>query len=60
MKGLGPEISVELLHYRECAHDPEVNRQVRGAADLDVRAIAELNIRVGEAFAAACLETSVS
>jgi len=57
MKGGGPEVSVELVHYRECAHDPEVNRQVRGAADLDVRAIAELNIRVGEAFAAACLAT---
>ena len=28
-----------------------------GASDLDVRTIAELNVRVGEAFAAACLAT---
>jgi anhydro-N-acetylmuramic acid kinase len=32
-----------------------VKRQVFAAADLDVRGIAELNVRVGEAFAAACL-----
>ena len=57
MKGRGPEVRVELVHYREHAHDPEVNRQVLGAVDLDVRAIAELNVRVGEAFAAACLAT---
>jgi len=60
MKGRGLEVGVELVHYRECAHDHEVNRQVRGAADLNVRAIAELNMRVGEAFAAACLDSSVS
>ena len=34
-----------------------MKRQVRAAADLDVRGIAELNVRVGEAFAAACLAT---
>ena len=55
MKGQGPE--VELLHFSEHAHDPEVKRQVRAAADLDVRGIAELNVRVGEAFAQACLAT---
>ncbi len=57
MKGHGREVKVELLHYQERPHDPEVNRQVREAVDLDVRAIAELNIQVGEAFAAACLAT---
>lgn len=55
MKGHGREVGVELVHYREYAHDPEVNRQVRGAAELDVRAIAELNVRIGESFATACL-----
>src|SRR5207253_3866079 len=48
---------VELLHYREHPHDPEVQRRVIGIAGLDVRGIAELNVRVGEAFAAACLAT---
>ena len=57
VNGHGREVSVELVHYREHGHDPEVHRQVLGAVDLDVRAIAELNIRVGEAFAAACLAT---
>jgi 1,6-anhydro-N-acetylmuramate kinase len=47
MKRQGPE--VELLHFSEHAHDPEVKRQVRATADLDVRGIAELNVRVGEA-----------
>ncbi|MGO9922730.1 MAG: anhydro-N-acetylmuramic acid kinase [Isosphaeraceae bacterium] len=53
MKGRGPE--VELLHYAERAHDPDVKHLVYAAADLDVRGIAELNVRLGEAFAAACL-----
>ena len=57
MKGRGREVKVELVHYREHEHDPRVSRLVRGAADLDVRAIAELNVQVGEAFAAACLAT---
>jgi anhydro-N-acetylmuramic acid kinase len=48
---------VELLHYREHAHDPEVKRRVIGISDCDVRGIAELNVLVGEAFAAACLAT---
>ena len=55
-EGAGAEM-VELVHYSEHAHDPEVKRQVHAAADLDVRAIAELNVRVGEAFAEACLAT---
>ena len=57
MTGQGTEVGVELLHYREHPHDPEVKRRVIGIADLDVRGVAELNVMVGEAFAAACLAT---
>jgi anhydro-N-acetylmuramic acid kinase len=57
MNGRGPDVSVELVHYQEHVHDPEVKCQVLRALDLDVRGIAELNIRVGETFAAACLAT---
>jgi anhydro-N-acetylmuramic acid kinase len=55
MKGQGTEIEVELIGYREHAHDAEVKRQVLRASDLDLRAIAELNVLLGEAFAEACL-----
>jgi anhydro-N-acetylmuramic acid kinase len=57
MTGQGGELEVDLLHYREHPHDSEVKRRVLGAAGLDVRGIAELNVRIGEAFAAACLAT---
>jgi anhydro-N-acetylmuramic acid kinase len=57
MTGQGGEVAVELLHYREHPHDPEVKRRVIGIGDLDVRGIAELHVMVGEAFAAACLTT---
>ncbi|HZW32290.1 MAG TPA: anhydro-N-acetylmuramic acid kinase, partial [Isosphaeraceae bacterium] len=57
MMGQGAEVEVQLLHYREHAHDPEVKRRVLGIAGLDVRGIAELNVMVGAAFAAACLAT---
>jgi anhydro-N-acetylmuramic acid kinase len=57
MTGQGAEVGVELLHYREHAHDPEVRRRVIGPAALDVRGVAELHVMVGEAFAAACLAT---
>ena len=57
MKGQGTDVEVELIHYREHPHDPEVKRRVIGVADLDVRGIAELNVMIGEAFAAACLGT---
>ena len=57
MKGQGGEVEVELVHYREHPHDREVKRRVIGIAELDVRGIAELNVMVGEAFAAACLTT---
>jgi anhydro-N-acetylmuramic acid kinase len=55
IKGQGTKIKAELIHYREHPHDPEVKRQVLRATDLDLRAIAELNVLLGEAFAAACL-----
>jgi anhydro-N-acetylmuramic acid kinase len=45
-----------LIHYVERPHDPGVTRQVRLAAGLGVRELAELNVRVGERFAAACLD----
>ena len=57
MTGQGAEVGVELLHYREHAHDPEVKRRVIGLAELDVRGVAELHVMIGEAFAAACLAT---
>ncbi len=57
MRGQGAEVGVELMHYREHAHDPEVKRRVIGLASLNVRGVAELHVMVGEAFAAACLAT---
>jgi anhydro-N-acetylmuramic acid kinase len=57
MVGREPELGVELVHYREHEHDPEVKCQVLRTADLDVQGIAELNVQVGEAFASACLAT---
>src|SRR5262249_5064110 len=35
MTGQGAEVGVELLHYRERAHDPDVKRRVIGLATLD-------------------------
>ncbi len=55
MTGQGTDVGVELIHYGDHPHDPEVKRRVIGVADLDVRGIAELNVMIGEAFAAACL-----
>jgi anhydro-N-acetylmuramic acid kinase len=57
MTGQGAEVGVELLLYREHAHDPDVRRRIVGLDGLDVRGVAELHILVGEAFAAACLAT---
>jgi anhydro-N-acetylmuramic acid kinase len=57
MNGRRSDVRVELLHYQEHAHDPEVKRKVQGAALLNVRAIAELDIRLGDALADACLAT---
>jgi anhydro-N-acetylmuramic acid kinase len=50
-----PGAEVDLLHYHEQPYDPSVRRDVFGAGHLNVRAIAELNVRVGELFADACL-----
>jgi anhydro-N-acetylmuramic acid kinase len=50
-----PGASVELVHYHEHPYDPTVKQQVRGAADLRARDVAELNVRVGGLFAEACL-----
>lgn len=57
MTGQGRNVGVELLDYREHPHDAEVRRRVIGISRLDVRGIAELNVMIGEAFAAACLAT---
>ena len=57
MTGQGAEAGVELLRYREHAHDPEVKRRVIDLDGLDVRGVAELHVMIGEAFAAACLAT---
>ena len=55
IKGQATDVGIELIHYREHAHVPAVKSQVLGASDLDLRAIAELNVLLGEAFAEACL-----
>ena len=64
IKGQGGEIGVELLHYGEYDYDPDAKHQVLRASDLNLRAIAELNVSLGEGFASACLlsldEASVS
>jgi anhydro-N-acetylmuramic acid kinase len=57
MTGQGADVEVELIHYREHPHDPEVKCRVIGITGLDVRGIAELNVMVGESLAAACLAT---
>ncbi len=57
MTGQGAEVGVELLHYREHPHDPEVKRRLIGPDGLDVRGVAELHVLIGEAFAAACRAT---
>lgn len=51
-----PGAVVELIRYHEHPYDPAVRQQVRGAADLKARDVAELNVRVGELFAEACLD----
>ena len=45
--------AVELLHYHEHPYEPEVRRQVAARPGSGSRAIAELNVRVGELFAEA-------
>jgi anhydro-N-acetylmuramic acid kinase len=53
----GPSRGIELLAYEEHPHDPEVKRLVLRAGELRVQEVAELNVRVGERFAEACLAT---
>lgn len=64
IEGQAAEIRVQLIHYREHAHDPAIKFQILKGAELGIRAIAELNVLLGEAFAKACLlsleEASVS
>ena len=55
MKGQGAEIRTELIHFGEHAHDPQVKGHVLKSSDLGPRAIAELNVLLGETFADACL-----
>jgi anhydro-N-acetylmuramic acid kinase len=55
IEGQATEIRVKLIHYREHAHDPTIKFQILKAAELGLRAIAELNVLLGEALAKACL-----
>lgn len=55
ISGQGGSVDVRLLAYREHPHDPEVRRGMIGLAGLDVRGVAELHARIGEAFAEATL-----
>ncbi|WP_422928245.1 anhydro-N-acetylmuramic acid kinase [Singulisphaera sp. PoT] len=47
--------AVELIHEHDHPYDPHVKLQVLRAGDLKTREVAELNVRVGELFAEACL-----
>jgi anhydro-N-acetylmuramic acid kinase len=57
IKGQGAKIGVELIHFGEHAHDPKVKCHVLKSSDLGLRAIAELNVLLGETFAEACLHS---
>ena len=57
LQGQGTEIAVTLIHYREYAHDPDVKHQLLRAPDLNLRALAELHVLLGEAFASAVLRS---
>jgi anhydro-N-acetylmuramic acid kinase len=50
-----PGARVELLHYEEFPHAPDVVARLRDPDRLTPRDVAELNVEVGAAFAAACL-----
>ncbi len=54
---VGDRPGIELVAYGEHPHDPQARRMVIEAAGLGIRALAELNILVGESFARACLAT---
>jgi anhydro-N-acetylmuramic acid kinase len=51
----GARVRVELIRYEEHPLDPDVRRRVLECGALDVRGVAELNVMVGEMFAAAAL-----
>src|SRR3954468_24530331 len=51
-----PGALVRLLHLHEHPYDRAVRRQVFAAGEIKVRAVAELNVRVGTLFAEACLD----
>ena len=57
-QGQGTEIAVELVHYSEHPHDAGVQAQVQRAALSNLRALAELNVLLGEAFAAPSCDRS--
>jgi anhydro-N-acetylmuramic acid kinase len=57
MNGQGTKPEVELVQYEEHPLPSDVKQQVLGAANLDIRAVAELNVKLGEAFALACLSS---
>jgi anhydro-N-acetylmuramic acid kinase len=57
LKGHGTETRAELVYYQEHAHDLILKRHILKASDLGLRAIAELNLSLAEAFAEACLHT---
>jgi anhydro-N-acetylmuramic acid kinase len=50
-----PGAQVELLHYEEFPHAPEVLTRLRHAEGLTPRDVAELHVEVGVRFAEACL-----
>jgi anhydro-N-acetylmuramic acid kinase len=56
-QNLNARVGVSLLHYSEHDHDGDVKRLIRRVAELNVRALAELHVALGEAFAAAFLRT---
>ena len=57
---IDPGPSVELLHYGEHPYEADVRRQILDVQRLNVAAIAELNVRVGDLFARACARRPLS
>jgi anhydro-N-acetylmuramic acid kinase len=55
VRGVGRSLQVGLIHYEEGSYDPQVRAKLLAPERLDVRAIAELNVEVGEQFASVFL-----
>ena len=55
-RGLDDPVAVDLLHYEEAPHDPEIRHRLIAPDQLDVRAIAELHVLVAESFSQAVLQ----